>query len=154
MSFVRALFSGTWAGRYFAGGTSAFMRRITTHVLDTAAGRPAAGLKVVLTRLDGKAAGCGALMLGAAGQGELKRMFVDPAARGIGLGRQLVDECIRFARICGYRKLTLWTQDNLRAARHIYQAAGFQCVKRDRHSSFGHALVGETWELPLRPAAK
>jgi DNA-binding MarR family transcriptional regulator/GNAT superfamily N-acetyltransferase len=85
---------------------------------------------------------------------KLRLLIVDPAARGIGLGRQLVDECVRFARKCGYRKLTLWTQDNLRAARHIYQATGFQCVKRERHTSFGHALVGETWDLQLRPATK
>jgi GNAT superfamily N-acetyltransferase len=85
---------------------------------------------------------------------KLRLLIVDPAARGIGLGRQLIDECIRFARRCGYRKVTLWTQDNLRAARHIYQAAGFQCVKRERHTSFGHALVGETWELPLQRAAR
>jgi len=103
---------------------------------------------------NGERMGCVFLVRKSATVAKLRLLIVDPAGRGIGLGRQLVDECIRFARTCGYRKLTLWTQDNLRAARHIYQTAGFQCVKRERHTSFGHALVGETWELSLRPGAK
>jgi DNA-binding MarR family transcriptional regulator/N-acetylglutamate synthase-like GNAT family acetyltransferase len=103
---------------------------------------------------NGERVGCVFLVCKSATIAKLRLLIVDPAARGMGLGKQLVDECVRFARSCGYRKLTLWTQDNLRAARHIYQAAGFQCVKRERHTSFGHALVGETWDLPLRPAAK
>ena len=81
---------------------------------------------------------------------KLRLLIVDPAARGIGLGKQLVDQCMTFARACGYRKLTLWTQDNLHAARHIYKAVGFTCTARERHTSFGHALVGETWELNLQ----
>jgi len=60
-----------------------------------------------------------------------------------------VDECIRFARRAGYRKMTLWTQSILDAARAIYHKAGFRVVKRVRHQSFGHKLVGETWELSL-----
>jgi GNAT superfamily N-acetyltransferase len=81
---------------------------------------------------------------------KLRLLIVDPAARGIGLGMQLVVQCVAFARACGYRKLTLWTQDNLHAARHIYKAAGFNCIAREKHTSFGHALVGETWELDLK----
>ena len=68
---------------------------------------------------------------------------------GLGIGARLVDECVRFARETGYRKITLWTNSVLLAARHIYKKAGFRLVHKERHHSFGHALVGETWDLTL-----
>jgi DNA-binding MarR family transcriptional regulator/N-acetylglutamate synthase-like GNAT family acetyltransferase len=80
---------------------------------------------------------------------KLRLLLVEPDARGIGLGRRLVDECIRFARRVGYRKLVLWTQSNLDAAHHVYAAAGFKLTDTQRHRSFGHDLVAETWELAL-----
>ena len=98
---------------------------------------------------DGRRVGSAFVVRKSANVAKLRLLIVDPAARGLGLGRQLVDACIRFAAGSGYRTLTLWTQSNLLAARHIYEAAGFQCVGRETHTSFGHDLVGETWSLAL-----
>ena len=80
---------------------------------------------------------------------QLRLLIVEPTARGSGLGARLVDECIRFARRAGYRKITLWTNSVLLSARKIYQAAGFTLVAKERHRSFGQDLVGETWDLAL-----
>lgn len=80
---------------------------------------------------------------------QLRLLYVDPAARGQGLGARLVDECIRFARDKGYRSIMLWTNDVLDAARHIYESRGFVLQKQERHRSFGKHLVGQFWSLTL-----
>jgi DNA-binding MarR family transcriptional regulator/GNAT superfamily N-acetyltransferase len=81
---------------------------------------------------------------------KLRLLYVEPSARGLGIGKRLVDECIRFARQAGYKKIVLWTQSELPAARHVYQGAGFRLVQHKKHRSWGREdLVSEIWELKL-----
>lgn len=80
---------------------------------------------------------------------KLRLLYVEPTARGLGIGGRLVAECVRFARQAGYEKIVLWTQSELASARHVYQKAGFHIIEEKPHHSFGKDLVAEVWELAL-----
>jgi GNAT superfamily N-acetyltransferase len=80
---------------------------------------------------------------------KLRMLLIEPSARGFGLGRRLVEECIRFAKQAGYKKITLWTQSNLTAARASYDKTGFKLVAQQKNKSFGKELVAETWDREI-----
>ena len=102
-----------------------------------------------IAQADGEVVGSVFVVRASRASAKIRLLIVAPRARGFGLGRRLVRACIRFARRAGYRRLVLWTQSLLEAARAIYQSEGFRRVARERHASFGKRLVGEFWELKL-----
>ena len=98
---------------------------------------------------DGEVEGSVFLVANSKTTAKLRLLYVEPAARGLGIGSRLVGECVRFARQAGYKRIVLWTQSELDAARHIYKQAGFRLARKKRHRSFSKQLVAETWELCL-----
>ncbi len=98
---------------------------------------------------EGEVVGSIFLVRKSARDAQLRLLYVEPSARGLGIGRRLTDECIAFAKAKGYKTMTLWTNAVLISARKIYQAAGFHLVKEEKHRSFGKNLVGQNWDLKL-----
>jgi DNA-binding MarR family transcriptional regulator/GNAT superfamily N-acetyltransferase len=103
-----------------------------------------------IAELNGENVGCIMLVKDEVpGVARIRLLLVDPKGRGLGLGARLTDECVRFARTAGYKKITLWTHSNLKAARHIYQKAGFKLMRSEKHKSWGKPVVSEFWDLEL-----
>ncbi|MEP6848247.1 MAG: helix-turn-helix domain-containing GNAT family N-acetyltransferase [Acidobacteriota bacterium] len=105
--------------------------------------------KCWIVELGGENVGCVFLVKETDQIAKLRLLIVDAKARGLGLGKHLVDRCTNFARQAGYKKITLWTQSHLLAARGIYKTAGYLLVRSDPGNKFGHDMVSETWELEL-----
>jgi len=108
-----------------------------------------AGEKGWIAEVDGERAGSVFLVRQSATVAKLRLLIVRPEARGLGLGTRLTDECIAFARARGYRRIVLWTQGILTAARSIYASRGFVLKDSEPYTAFGRELVAETWELKL-----
>jgi len=108
------------------------------------------GERAWIAEMDGEPVGSVCVVKQSRTVAKLRLLLVEPHARGHGVGRRLVQQCIAFSREAGYRKLVLWTQSNLTAARAIYAALGFRKAKSQPHREFGVPLVGEYWELKLK----
>ena len=131
------------------GWNSEFEALVARIVADYAAGRDPQREAAWIAETGGRRAGCVFVVAKDADTAQLRILLVEPAARGQQIGRRLVAEAIGFARQAGYRRMMLWTNHPLVAARHIYLAAGFRLVSEEPHHSFGVDLTGQVYELDL-----
>jgi DNA-binding MarR family transcriptional regulator/GNAT superfamily N-acetyltransferase len=147
MGFVVQSHGALYAAEYgFDASFEALVAEITAKYL---ASYDASRERCWIADIDGKQVGSIFLVRHSDDVAKIRLLIVDPAGRGQRLGQRLVAECIAFAKACGYRKITLWTQSILLAARKIYQDAGFVLVAHEANRSFGQDLISETWELEL-----
>lgn len=147
MGYVVQSHGALYAGEY--GFDATFEALVAEIVAKFTTSFDAARERCWIADIDGRPVGSVFLVRGSDETAKLRLLLVELSARGQGLGQRLVAECVTFARACGYRRITLWTQSILIAARKIYQDAGFALVKTEPHRSFGQNLVGETWEREL-----
>ncbi len=131
------------------GWTAPFEGVCAQIVADFANNNDARRERCWIAEMNGANIGCVFLVQDSSSVARIRLLLVDPAARGLGLGARLVDECVQFARRAGYRKITLWTHSVLTAARHVYKKAGFKLMRSDRHKSWGRPVVSEYWDLDL-----
>ncbi|MGW4650825.1 GNAT family N-acetyltransferase [Kitasatospora sp. NPDC004289] len=138
--------------RQFGWGTT-FETLVARIVADYATTPPSTPQEAWIAEVDGERAGCVMLVGdGQPGTARLRVLLVDPTARGLGLGTRLVETALHFARASAYRRVTLWTTDNLLSARRIYQHFGFHLTDEKPHEGFGQGLLGQTWTLELPTA--
>jgi GNAT superfamily N-acetyltransferase len=132
------------------GWDASFEALVARIVSDYAAGHDETREAAWVAEVDGLRAGCIFCVAKEDGVAQLRTLLVDPAARGLGIGKELVRRCVVFAREAGYRQMTLWTNKPLVAAAHLYLSAGFHLVAEEAHHSFGVDLVGQVYQLDLR----
>lgn len=131
------------------GWDTSFEALVARIVTDYAAGHDPTREAAWIAEVDGRRVGCVFCVADDEKTAKLRILLVDPAARGSGIGRELVERCVGFARDAGYRRMTLWTNDPLTSAARIYRAVGFRLVAEEPHHSFGVDLVGQTYDLDL-----
>jgi DNA-binding MarR family transcriptional regulator/GNAT superfamily N-acetyltransferase len=141
-------------GRLYAeefGWNGEFEALVATLFARFAANHDPAAERFWIAEIDGERVGCVFVVRNEKDPhtAQLRCLLIDPRARGLGLGRRLVEKCIQFAKSAGYARMVLWTNDVLAAARRIYEAAGFSLVEESPHHSFGHDLVGQVWARSL-----
>jgi DNA-binding MarR family transcriptional regulator/GNAT superfamily N-acetyltransferase len=131
------------------GWDASYEALVARIVADFAATQDPTSERAWIADVAGLRAGCVLCVRADEDAAKLRLLLVEPAFRGLGVGRRLTDACVAFARDAGYRRMTLWTQSVLTAARRIYDAVGFELVESAPHRSFGADLVEETWQLDL-----
>lgn len=141
---------GEMYGREF-GWDASFEALVARIVADYAGGHDDAREAAWIAEGDGCRAGCVFCVAADQETAQLRILLVDPAARGHGIGAGLVDECVGFARRAGYKRMRLWTNHPLTAARRVYLSRGFRLVREEPHHSFGADLIGQVYELDLVP---
>jgi DNA-binding MarR family transcriptional regulator/GNAT superfamily N-acetyltransferase len=143
LGWVIARNAAIYADEY--GWDDTYEALVARIVADYVAGRDPRREAAWIAELDGTPVGCVFCVRRDDETAQLRLLLVEPSARGLGIGRRLVDECLAFAKRAGYRRIMLWTNDVLADARRIYERAGFRLRDEEQHHSFGHDLVGQTW---------